>query len=71
MGPISLLNESLECGLLIMCQLFDSKLNKYIMKITTEFCREQAHLSQPRNEYVKTAAVCLGKQLWLNDLGTQ
>lgn len=58
---VKVLNESVECGSL-MCQLFDSELNKYIMNLTTEFRREQKRLGQQKNQYIKTAAICLGKQ---------
>lgn len=58
---IQALNESLESGAL-MCQLYSAELNKYVMKLTNEFCREQASLGIPFNQYVKKAAECLGRQ---------
>ena len=35
---VKILNESLECGL-VMCQ--DAELDKYVMNITTRFCRSK------------------------------
>ena len=56
---VQALNESLESGAL-MCQLYNIELNKYIMNLTNEFCREKVRQGVPRVQYVKKAAVCLG-----------
>ena len=45
-----------------MCQLTDTELNKHVMKMTTAFCREKSEQSTPKIEYIKKAAVCLGRQ---------
>ena len=58
---IQALNESLESGAL-MCQLYNAELNKYIMNLTNEFCRQQMQLGVPKVRYVKRAAECLGQQ---------
>ncbi len=58
---VQALNESLEAGAL-MCQLYNGELNKYVMKLTTEFCRNQMQLGIPKVHYLKTAAECPGRQ---------
>lgn len=58
---VKVLNQSLECGS-IMCQLQDAELDKYVMKITTDFCRRQKAIGRSKTEYVKNAAECLGRQ---------
>ena len=58
---VQALNESLESGAL-MCQLYNGELNKYVMNLTTEFCRRQVQRGVRRNEYIKKAAECLGRQ---------
>ena len=68
---VQALNESLESGAL-MCQLYSVELNKYIMNLTNTFCREQVEQGMDRVQYIKKAAVCLGRQpdsnVWvLND----
>ncbi len=45
-----------------MCQLYNAELNKYVMQLTNEFCRNQAGLNVPTTNYVKKAAECLGRQ---------
>lgn len=58
---IQALNESLESGAL-MCQLYNTELNKYLMVLTNEFCRQQMELNVPKVHYIKRAAECLGQQ---------
>jgi hypothetical protein len=57
-----------------MCQLADSELNKYIMNMTTAFCRAKRNTVE-KHEYVKTAAECLGRQpdskVWVMSRDTQ
>ena len=55
------LNESLDGGSLF-CQLSDMELNKYVMNLTTAFCRNQQEANVPRSSYIKIAAACLGRQ---------
>ncbi len=68
---VQALNESLESGSL-MCQLYSAELSKLLINMTNSFCREQLRQQIPRIQYMKKAAVCLGKQpdsdIWvLND----
>lgn len=58
---IQVLNESLESGAL-MCQLYNAELNKYIMNLTNNFCRDQVDREVDKVYYIKKAAVCLGLQ---------
>ncbi len=58
---VQALNESLESGAL-MCQLYNTELNKYLMNLTNEFCQTQMELGIPKVRYVKRAAECLGQQ---------
>lgn len=45
-----------------MCQLQDAESDKYVMKITTDFCRQQKAIGRLKSEYIKIAAECLGCQ---------
>ena len=65
---VKVLNESLESGS-VMCQLQDPELDKYVMNITTQFCRQQR--GRAKSEYVKKSGRVLGEATWIQCMGAK
>ena len=55
------INQSVGSGG-YQCQLLDSEMNKYVMKLTNDFFRAQNRQGVLQDRFSKTAACCLGHQ---------